>query len=379
MAIVVTCSTCNTRLTLGDDRAGDRFECPQCDATIKVPGPEQSARTSDAAAPATAPAPTPTRTRERDERDEPPRPARRRKRNRERDEEPESGIDKRVIGGIIGAGVGLFFVLLVVVLLASRKPTESAQQGPSTPGDSSGSNLTGGWPSGGGAQPGTSGESAPPRGGTAPQPGIAVGGTPQPQFFAQFLGAQGQGRRFCIIADNSGSMNGPNILDLRAQLLKSITELNANSEFFVFAFNSNPEPMPHHTWLRAGAPEVENVKRWVRALPARNGTNPAPAFAAAFQLNPPPDVIFFMTDGLIPGTVPAQVATMNGNPPRTAVNTIMFAPNPFARPPLPPGAPPGFAPPVAPPPPVMAVARAEDLLKQIASQNRGTFTRYAPP
>ena len=36
MPIVITCSACDTRLTLGDDRAGDRFECPQCDATIKV-------------------------------------------------------------------------------------------------------------------------------------------------------------------------------------------------------------------------------------------------------------------------------------------------------------------------------------------------------
>jgi hypothetical protein len=37
MAIVVHCSRCKTRLTLGDDRAGLTFECPQCATPITVP------------------------------------------------------------------------------------------------------------------------------------------------------------------------------------------------------------------------------------------------------------------------------------------------------------------------------------------------------
>jgi hypothetical protein len=37
MAIVVLCSGCKTRLTLGDDRAGTTFNCPRCDGLIGVP------------------------------------------------------------------------------------------------------------------------------------------------------------------------------------------------------------------------------------------------------------------------------------------------------------------------------------------------------
>jgi ribosomal protein L37E len=37
MAIVVLCPHCRTRLTLGDDRAGETFDCPRCGKAITVP------------------------------------------------------------------------------------------------------------------------------------------------------------------------------------------------------------------------------------------------------------------------------------------------------------------------------------------------------
>jgi len=36
MSIVVYCPGCKTRLTVGDDRAHDQFECPNCDELIRV-------------------------------------------------------------------------------------------------------------------------------------------------------------------------------------------------------------------------------------------------------------------------------------------------------------------------------------------------------
>lgn len=39
MAIVVCCPACKVRLTMGDDRAGDRIDCPNCDSPIRIPGP----------------------------------------------------------------------------------------------------------------------------------------------------------------------------------------------------------------------------------------------------------------------------------------------------------------------------------------------------
>lgn len=39
MAIIILCPDCKTRLTLGDDRAGETFECPRCDTAITIPMP----------------------------------------------------------------------------------------------------------------------------------------------------------------------------------------------------------------------------------------------------------------------------------------------------------------------------------------------------
>jgi hypothetical protein len=201
------------------------------------------------------------------------------------------------------------------------------------------------------------------------------------QYNAQFLGSQGQGRRFCIIADNSGSMSGAKIADLRAQLLKTLKALNGDGEFYVYCFNSKTEPMPHPTWLKAGAPEAEKVRAWVGDIRATGGTQPVPAFEAAFKLRPPPDVIFFMTDGLIPANVPDRVVALNAATPKVVVNTIMFAnpePKVGAAPPPLPFPPKGAGPFPVPPKMGFGPGRAEEFLKRIAEQNGGTFTRYTP-
>ena len=165
-----------------------------------------------------------------------------------------------------------------------------------------------------------------------------------------------KGRRFCIIADTSGSMGVAKLADLKTQLLKTLADLNQEGEFYIYSFNSTAEAMPHPGWLKGGAPEVTKVRSWVGALRAMGGTKPESAFEAAFKLDPPPDVIFFMTDGLIPATVPARVVALNGTPPKVVVNTIMYAARGEVVP--------------------KGEERAEELLKQIAEKGGGTFTRY---
>ena len=211
----------------------------------------------------------------------------------------------------------------------------------------------------------------------------------------EFLGVKSQGQRFCIIADNSGSMHGPKIIDLRTQLLKTLQDFDKGGEFYIYCFNSVSEPMPHPTWLTNAAPQAGKIRTWVEDIKARGGTNPATAFDAAFKLSPPPDVIFFMTDGLIPPNVPEQVVRLNKGMPKVVVNTIMFADGGlagmFPMGPMPPfpkkGAlPKGAAPKGAVPkgafpggvPPAFAEmeAKAEVHLKLIAEQSGGKFTRY---
>ena len=337
MSITATCPGCNVRLTLGDDRAGDRFECPNCDATIKVPGAEpalaSAPRTPAPAARTTAPPMA-----------EPEAP------------ESRSGPDGRVVGGVIAGVVGLLVVAVAVAVFALRKPPETAN---STPEPSTPTSPAPAPAPPAPAPPKANPDEDAPRPADPPKADPSGEPKPVPQFQAQFLGSQGKGRRFCIIADFSNSMRGAKLANLKTQLLKTITDLNQDAEYYVIGFHARPVPMPHPTWLRAGAPETEKVKQWVKDVDTELHTYPTPAFEVAFKLDPPPDVIFFMTDGQFAAAVPGRVVELNGRPRRSVVNTILFSA---------PGK--GGAAPKA--------AGADDLLKKIAEQNGGTFTRYVP-
>ena len=350
MAIQITCSACNVRLSLGDDRAGDRFECPQCDAMIKVPYPEgQSAPPPAEPKPLAKPARAP-RPLEPDYEDEP------------------QGPDKRVIGGILAGVAAVLIVGVAVVAFAVRKPKENevakADEAPApavvkplvTPPPPP--KKTPDAPPPKPADNTPSKVETPPIDFTTPPAGK--------QYITTFLGSQAKGRRFCIIADNSGSMTGPKLADLKTQTLKTLDEMDPNAEYFIYFFNSASEPMPNPTWLKPGAAETEKVKKWVRDTPARGGTNPQSSFEAALRLDPKPDVIFLMTDGQFSTQIPPKMADLNGTPPKSLVNTILFEPKGGAMPKLPPGVPPKIA------------SFAENQLRGIAEKGGGTFTRYSP-
>lgn len=365
MAIQITCSACNVRLSLGDDRAGDRFECPQCDAVIKVPYPE-----GQSAPPKPAPAPKPAAK-------APPRPL-----EPDFNDEPR-GPDKRVIAGIAAGVLAMLIVGAAVAMFAVRKPKEKdVAKADETPAPLVTKPV---------APPPTPKKAPvfdvapppPPIDNTPPVVTPIVIDTPVmgdsgKQYVTSFLGSQAKGQRFCIVADNSGSMTGPNLANLKLQLLKTLDEMDPNAEFYIYFFNSVSEPMPHATWLKPGAAETAQVREWIKKTPARGGTNPVPSFESALKLNPKPDVVFLMTDGIFAPTVPNKVTELNGSPAKCVVNTILFeARGGFPAPKLPPGVP-------APPMPVMPVPpkgaiNGETQLKQIAEKNGGTFTRYTPP
>jgi hypothetical protein len=167
---------------------------------------------------------------------------------------------------------------------------------------------------------------------------------------ANFMGTSAKGNRFCIIADRSGSMGGPKMEFVKAEIIKTLSELRPGAKFNVIMFDDVAEPMPGGPWME-GRKDAPRVTPWLRSINARGGTEPYPAFQVALRLNPKPDVIFFMTDGLFSGDVPARVAQLNtpgSNGKRVTIHTIAFHDR-----------------------------SGEALLKQIAEQSGGKY-RYVP-
>jgi hypothetical protein len=175
-----------------------------------------------------------------------------------------------------------------------------------------------------------------------------------------FLGTVAEGRRFFFIADNSGSMAGVKMTMLKNELAATLKSLNADSQFYVTFFNTEVIPLPAKGWQK-GQKDVPKALQWIAAMGVGGGTNPQPAFDMAFNVKPRPDVIFFMTDGQIPATVPLRVRKLNEADPKIVIHTIMMD--------------------VRPPAAMLQGGGMlqDQMLKQIASDSGGTYREVIVP
>lgn len=168
-------------------------------------------------------------------------------------------------------------------------------------------------------------------GGAAPG-GLAGGGGG-----ASFFGVSSKGTRIAYIVDRSASMDdmaggAQTRLDLAvAQLRDSISGLPDFARFHVAFFPYIDVPA-RGGWTVASLPRRSSFKRWLQSgrLFADGGTQPAAAFEEAFSLDPRPDVIFFLTDGIIPQEVPGIIRDLNGRGRRVVVNVIAVGNRDFA-------------------------------------------------
>jgi hypothetical protein len=140
---------------------------------------------------------------------------------------------------------------------------------------------------------------------------------------ARFMGVEAKGNRFCIIADRSSSMAGPKLEFLKSEILRTISDLEGDTRFFIIFYNSMADPMPGGRWLD-GRENIRPVANWLQWVVPAGGTNPLPAFQLAFAMNPRPDTIFFMTDGLFPPQAAYNIAAMNSQRNRVVIHTISF-------------------------------------------------------
>jgi Ca-activated chloride channel family protein len=140
---------------------------------------------------------------------------------------------------------------------------------------------------------------------------------------ASFMGLEAYGRRFCIIADRSSSMAGAPLAFVKNELITTLGGMRAGSRFYVIFYDTMAEPCPANRWL-TGRVDARNLADWVARVDARGGTDPLPAFQLAFAMNPLPDTIFFMTDGIFNPGAADVIAAMNTGRKKVPIYTISF-------------------------------------------------------
>jgi len=143
---------------------------------------------------------------------------------------------------------------------------------------------------------------------------------------ASFFGISSEGGRFCYIMDISASMNQDNRLQgATKELQASLLKLTNFSQFYVLFYSSGvTEPPTQHGWNTARRSTLTRINNEIQRVKAYGGTLPTPAFKKAMELNPLPDVIFFLTDGHIPSTVIGELRNMLPTSQRIVIHTVAF-------------------------------------------------------
>lgn len=152
-----------------------------------------------------------------------------------------------------------------------------------------------------------------------------------------FFGTKAKGKSFVFIVDCSGSMTRPTtkihprlnvpitrFMRARQELYVSLGQLSRGQTFYILFYNH--ETYPHFfptpaQSLIAANPDMLGLSRtWIQKINPGGGTDPRMAFKMALALRP--DVIFFLTDGIIPPVTRMVAKTSNQS--RTRVHTIAF-------------------------------------------------------
>ncbi|MCG3179434.1 MAG: hypothetical protein BIFFINMI_01769 [Phycisphaerae bacterium] len=149
----------------------------------------------------------------------------------------------------------------------------------------------------------------------------------------KFFGIQDKaaGVKVVYIVSKSGSMPfNAGFAYVQQELVRSIGSLPADAKFLVAMFSDTTDEMSldGNRGLFAGSAENKAAARkWIESRVAasmQGRTDPSKALDAAFNAaGGPPDVVFLLTDGLLPLATADQVKKLNAGG-RTRVHTIAF-------------------------------------------------------
>ena len=149
--------------------------------------------------------------------------------------------------------------------------------------------------------------------------GSGTGGT-------SFFGIGGRGRRFAYIVDRSSSMQQVRKLEVvKDELRRSIRALPDFASFLIYFYaNDYVTPEFQDDWIRARPREISRVRRWIDGQVPGGSTQPMSSFMSVLSMEPRPDVIFFLTDGIIPEDTAAKIRQYNSTGRVIPINTIAF-------------------------------------------------------
>ncbi len=179
---------------------------------------------------------------------------------------------------------------------------------------------------------------------------------------ATFFGAAAGGNNFCYVIDGSGSMRGGPWAAARTELLKSLASLKPEQRFYIIIFKRDLELItepglrePASNSLYATEENLEHARRWLMGVKIGNSGGP-PKKAIELAIDKEPDAIYLLTDGVtsvkdVAKTILAKNTVSDlimGDQIRVPIHTIAYY-----------------------------SLNGQQLLRQIASENRGQFI-YVP-
>ncbi len=146
---------------------------------------------------------------------------------------------------------------------------------------------------------------------------------------ASFFGVEARGSRFIYIIDTSGSMVSGRLEALKIALSDSITSLVGHAKFSVVRYSHTSESLSGKKWWQGSKTGKSIAIRKINSISAVGGTEPTAAFEIAFSFNPPPDAIYFMTDGQFGPQVESKLIgtikrLMRQREVRPTIHTISF-------------------------------------------------------
>lgn len=169
----------------------------------------------------------------------------------------------------------------------------------------------------------------------------------------QFMGQSAEGTRFAFVIDYSKSMSNTQLRVMKHELYNAVKEIGDGGMVSLIFFSGpvwRPDQdaqaaigrwggsngkgwylkdnieAPEPQWLFPNTKNLAALERMIYQTPTTYGTDWYPPLKEALSIEPPPDIIFFMTDGACPQSSIDKTLTMVGDLPSGSVqiNTMVL-------------------------------------------------------